>query len=87
MYSEFSSDSAVMEAIMGNQYIDFNHVKANTNVEAVLDALGIECKKRSGDEIRIHCIQPDHEDNRASCDVNIKNKAPTLSLTCKIIPR
>lgn len=60
---------------MGNQYIDFNHVKANADVLAVLEALDIECKKRPGDEVRIHCIQPDHEDNRASCDVNTKNKA------------
>ena len=60
---------------MGNQYIDFNHVKSNADVRAVLEALDIECIKQSGDELRIHCVQPDHEDNRASCDVNTKNKA------------
>ena len=60
---------------MGNQYIDFGFVKANADVETVLHALSIECIKRSGAEIRIHCVDPDHLDERASCDVNVQNKA------------
>lgn len=60
---------------MGNQYIDFNYIKTKADVLVVLNALSIECKNQSGDEIRIHCVQPDHEDKKASCDINTRNKA------------
>lgn len=52
------------------QYIDFNYIKANADIEAVLNALDISIVRQSGNELRIHCPNPDHEDNKASCDIN-----------------
>jgi len=53
---------------MAGPFIDFTHVKSNADVEAVLEALGLE-GRRAGSEIRIRCPEPDHDDQRASCDV------------------
>lgn len=58
---------------MGNPYIDYRFVKENSDVSTILDALGITGKV-SGDEIRINCIDPNHNDERASCDVNTKKR-------------
>ena len=67
---------------MGNQYIDFKFVKENSDVLTILNALDIE-GKQTGDEIRIRCINPNHEDENASCDVNTEKRS-FFCHSCKI---
>lgn len=58
---------------MAGPFIDFTHVKSNTDVAATLEALSFE-GRCAGVEIRIRCPQPDHDDRRASCDVNTEKR-------------
>jgi len=64
------------------KYIDFGYVKAHADPEMVLDALGIEITRRSGAELRIHCPDPDHDDENASCDVNTEQDGTFYCHSC-----
>lgn len=55
---------------MKKPFIDLAFIKQNADVPTVLEQLQIPIVKHSGNELRIHCPSPDHEDTNASCDIN-----------------
>ncbi len=52
---------------MAQQWVNFDHVKQNADISAVLTHYDLGGRRR-GDEIKIHC--PFHDDRRPSCSVN-----------------
>lgn len=59
------------------------YIKENINIDQLFQKLDIEIDKVSGDEVRMHCINSQHEDNIASLNYNVdKNIFRCLSCDC-----